>query len=84
VPRCPTFGKDLADRGISNAEKKKHCIVSAEQPVCEWQWKSPATSKARNRRWQIGKVNPLNEEHDGAAAVYAVAGPLEELEPQAQ
>ena len=74
------FRKDLR---IDAFQFPKEEIAAAGNPV-QMAMEVTGTVQGKNSRWQIWKVNPLNEENDGAAALYAVAGPLEELEPQAQ
>ena len=74
------FRKDLR---IDAFQLPKEEIAAAGNPV-QMAMEVTGTVKGKKSRWQIWKVNPSNEENDGAAALYAVAGPLKELEPQAQ
>jgi len=73
------FRKDLK---VDAFQFPKEEIAAAGIPV-QMAMEVTGTVKGKRSRWQIWKVNPLDEGNDDAASLYAVAGPLDELEPNA-
>jgi phosphopantetheinyl transferase (holo-ACP synthase) len=74
------FRKDLR---IDAFQFPKEEIAATGNPL-RMAMEVTGTVKGKKSRWQIWKVNPLDEGSDDAAVLYAVAGPLKELEPPAQ
>jgi len=73
------FRKDLK---VDAFQFPKEEIAAAGIPV-QMAMEVTGTVKGKRSRWQIWKVNPLDEGNDDTASLYAVAGPLDELEPNA-
>ena len=73
------FRKDLK---VDAFQFPKEEIAAAGNPV-QMAMEVTGTVKGKRSRWQIWKVNPLDEGNDDTASLYAVAGPLDELEPNA-
>tara|TARA_Y100000385_G_scaffold38368_1_gene35748 strand:+ start:2481 stop:3194 length:714 start_codon:yes stop_codon:yes gene_type:complete len=73
------FRKDLK---VDAFQFPKEEIAAAGNPV-QMAMKVTGTVKGRRARWKIWKVNALNEGDDDTMSLYAVAGPLDELDPSA-